>query len=283
MVEFSIGIHILSTCPTFRPKTHVFPAIFYTFATMMHLDKKKEWFSTWFDSPFYHVLYDQRNDQEANDFLTKLVALLNPEPGSSALDLACGAGRHSRALASLGLKVSGCDLSPNNIEEAKRHSDPSLTFFVHDMREKLDANYQYVFNLFTSFGYFEDICENAKILKSVHDALIDPGILVIDFMNAHKVVQIIQNQRFRQDIKKCDIVFHVKKEVVNGRIIKTIAFEHDGKSYFFQEKVQALELSDFEKLLADAHFEIVQLAGNYQLEAFDLEQSDRLILICKKK
>jgi hypothetical protein len=44
-----------------------------------------------------------------------------------------------------------------------------------------------------------------------------------------------------------------------------------------------LELSDFETLLADAHFEIVQLAGNYQLEAFDLEQSDRLILICKKK
>ena len=55
------------------------------------------------------------------------------------------------------------------------------------------------------------------------------------------------------------------------------------KSYFFQEKVQALELSDFGKLLADANFEILQLAGNYQLEAFDLEQSDRLILICKKK
>ncbi|WP_341901746.1 methyltransferase domain-containing protein [Fluviicola taffensis] len=251
-----------------------------TFATMMHLDKQKEWFSTWFDSPFYHVLYDERNDQEANEFLNNLVALLNPEPGSGALDLACGAGRHSRALASHGLKVSGCDLSPNSIEEAKKHSDPDLIFFVHDMREKLDENYQYVFNLFTSFGYFEDVCENAKVLKSVYDALIEPGILVIDFMNAHKVVR---DLRSRQEIKKCDILFHIKKEVVNGRIIKTIAFEYQGESYFFQEKVQALELGDFEKLLSEANFEIQQLAGNYKLETFDLEQSDRLILICKKK
>ncbi|TSJ45743.1 methyltransferase domain-containing protein [Fluviicola chungangensis] len=257
-----------------------FRSSFCTFATMMHLDRQKEWFSTWFDSPFYHVLYDERNEKEANEFLNNLVALLNPEPGSSALDLACGAGRHSRALASHGLTVSGCDLSPNSIEEAKKNSDPDLKFFVHDMREKLDENYQYVFNLFTSFGYFEDVCENAKVLKSVYDALIDPGILVIDFMNAHKVVR---DLRKRQEIKKCDILFHIKKEVVNGRIVKTIAFEHDGKSYFFQEKVQALELRDFEKLLSDAHFEIIQLAGNYRLEAFDLEQSDRLILICKKK
>jgi SAM-dependent methyltransferase len=253
---------------------------FCTFATMMHLDKQKEWFSTWFDSPFYHVLYDERNEQEANEFLNNLVALLNPEPGASALDLACGAGRHSRALASHGLKVSGCDLSPNSIEEAKKNSDTSLTFFVHDMREKLDDQYHYIFNLFTSFGYFEDMSQNALVLKSVHDALIGPGILVIDFMNAHKVVR---DLRSRQEIKKCDILFHIKKEVVNGRIIKTIAFEHDGKSYFFQEKVQVLELHDFQKLLEDAHFEILQLAGNYKLEAFDLEQSDRLILICQKK
>ncbi|MNY20008.1 dTDP-3-amino-3,4,6-trideoxy-alpha-D-glucopyranose [compost metagenome] len=247
---------------------------------MMHLEKQPEWFSTWFDSPYYHVLYDERNDQEATDFLTNLVVLLGPEYGASALDLACGAGRHSRALASHGLKVSGCDLSPNSIAEAKKHSDPELTFFVHDMREKLDDQYQYVFNLFTSFGYFEDMSQNALVLKSVHDALIKPGILVIDFMNSHKVVR---DLRFRQEIKKNGITFHIKKEVVNGRIIKTIAFEDQGKSYFFQEKVQALELDDFRELLGNTNFEIRQLAGSYQLDPFDREKSDRLILICEKK
>ncbi|AEA44248.1 class I SAM-dependent methyltransferase [Fluviicola taffensis] len=253
---------------------------FCTFATMMRLEKQKEWFSTWFDSPFYHVLYDERNDDEANEFLSNLVAYLKPAQNSTALDLACGAGRHSRALASHGLHVSGCDLSPNSIEEAKRVSDSSLTFFVHDMREKLDNQYQYVFNLFTSFGYFEDISQNALVLKSIYDSLVEPGILVIDFMNAQKV---IQNLRFRQEIRKGDILFHIKKEVVNGRIIKSIAFEANGNSYFFQEKVQALELSDFEKLITESNFEIERIAGNYQLDSFDSENSDRLILICKKK
>jgi SAM-dependent methyltransferase len=253
---------------------------FSTFATMMHLDAQKEWFSTWFDSPFYHVLYDERNDQEANEFLNNLIAYLAPVQNSTALDLACGAGRHSRALASHGLQVSGCDLSPNSIDEAKRISDANLTFFVHDMREKLPEHYQYVFNLFTSFGYFEDMSQNALVLKSVSDALVNPGILVIDFMNSHKV---IQNLRFRQEIKKEDILFHIKKEVSNGRIIKSIAFEAKGHSYFFQEKVQALELSDFQQLITESDFEIEKVAGNYQLDDFDLENSDRLILICKKK
>lgn len=247
---------------------------------MMHLEERKEWFSTWFNSPYYHVLYDERNDEEANEFLNNLVSALGPEKGASVLDLACGAGRHSRALASHGLKVSGCDLSPNSIEEAKKHSGPELTFFVHDMREPLADQYQYVFNLFTSFGYFDDTRQNALVLKSVHDALTGPAILVIDFMNTHKV---IRDLRFRHEIRKQGILFHIKKEVLNGRIIKTIAFEDQGTSWFFQEKVQALYLSDFEKLLAEADMEIVRLAGNYQLDAFDSETSDRLILICKKK
>lgn len=247
---------------------------------MMHLETQKEWFSTWFNSPYYHVLYDQRNDEEANEFLNNLVSALQPEKGASVLDLACGAGRHSRALASHGLTVSGCDLSPNSIAEAKKNSGPELTFFVHDMRDPLDEQYQYVFNLFTSFGYFDDTRQNALVLKSVHDALIDPAILVIDFMNTHKV---IRDLRFRQEIRKQDILFHIKKEVVNGRIVKTIAFEDQGNSWFFQEKVQALYLADFEELLAEADFEIVRLAGNYQLDSFDSETSDRLILICKKK
>lgn len=247
---------------------------------MMHLEEQKEWFSTWFNSPYYHMLYDERNDEEANEFLNNLVSALKPQLGSSVLDLACGAGRHSRALAAHGLKVSGCDLSPNSIEEAKRNSDPELTFFVHDMREPLQEQYQYVFNLFTSFGYFDDTRQNALVLKSVHDALTDPAILVIDFMNTHKV---IRDLRFRQEINKHGILFHIKKEVSNGRILKTIAFEDQGTSHFFQEKVQALYLSDFEELLAEANFDIVRLAGNYQLDAFDSETSDRLILICKKK
>ena len=246
----------------------------------MQEQQKSEWFATWFDSPYYHMLYKDRDDQEAQLFIGRLCAFLQLEKGTKLLDLACGAGRHSRVLHSLGFEVTGVDLSANSIACAKQNAPEGLQFFVHDMREPLSKHYDVVMNLFTSFGYFDSIADSAKALTSVYNALNEGGILVIDFMNAEKVVRELKT---RQELQKCGILFHIKKEVSNGRIVKTIAFEADGKSHFYQEKVQALDLIDFQQLLGNAGFTIQNALGNYQLEPFNAITSDRLILICSKK
>jgi len=246
----------------------------------MQEQQHNEWFATWFDSPYYHVLYQDRDDQEARQFIERLCAYLHLEKGTKLLDLACGSGRHSRVLHSLGFDVTGVDLSPNSIASAKENAPEGLKFYVHDMREQLLERYDCVMNLFTSFGYFDSIADNAKALASVYNALADNGTLVIDFMNAEKVIRELKT---RQELRKCDILFHIKKEVSNGRIVKTIAFEADGKSHFYQEKVQALDLTDFQQLLENAGFVIQSALGNYQLEPFNALTSDRLILICTKK
>lgn len=239
-----------------------------------------EWFTSWFNSPFYHLLYDHRDQSEAQDFLERLCGFLDLKKGTTVLDLACGSGRHSRVLHQLGFSVSGADLSPNSIAEANQFAEPNLSFFVHDMRNSLPENYDVVMNLFTSFGYFESISDNLKALQCVHSALNTDGILVIDFMNAEKIARELLP---RQEIKKCDVVFNIKREVVNQRIVKTIAFQAEGESHFFQEKVQALTLNDFETLFQEAGFELSHIFGNYQLEPFDVLESERLILICKKR
>jgi SAM-dependent methyltransferase len=251
-----------------------------TFATMMQLEKNNEWFATWFDSPYYHLLYDNRDEQEAADFLQRLRDFLPLQKGAQVLDLACGAGRHSRVLQQLGYSVSGCDLSPNSIHEALAYPSNTIPFFVHDMRQALPENYDGIFNLFTSFGYFEEKNENIRVLNSIHRALNSNGVLIIDFMNATKVIQHLQT---RQEIQKGDITFFIQRAVVNGRIVKTIAFEAEGQSFCYQEKVQALCLSDFESLLAETGFTIEQKFGDYALAPYDVDQSDRLILICKKR
>jgi F0F1-type ATP synthase gamma subunit len=99
-------------------------------------------------------------------------------------------------------------------------------------------------------------------------------------MNATKV---IHELKLRQELIKQGITFHIKREVNNGRIVKTIAFEAKGQSYFFQEKVQALRLSDFQELLQQAGFEIQTTFGSYELDPFNEQTSDRLILICRTK
>lgn len=246
---------------------------------MMHLEENCEWFATWFDSPYYHLLYDNRNDEEAAKFIRELVAYLNPEPQSKALDLACGAGRHSRVLNDLGLQVTGCDLSANSIQEAIKNSPSTIRFFEHDMRDALDESYDIVFNLFTSFGYFDQLSDNLKVLKSIYQALPNQGVLVLDFMNSAKVIADLKR---RQEIQKGNIHFNIQRTVTNGRIVKTICFDDNGKSYYFQEKVQALNLNDFQQLFDQAGFQIETVFGNYNLEPYNEHTSDRLLFICRK-
>jgi 2-polyprenyl-3-methyl-5-hydroxy-6-metoxy-1,4-benzoquinol methylase len=83
---------------------------------------EQPWFKDWFNSPYYHQLYFQRDDKEAAAFIDKLIGHLQPPAGSRMLDVACGKGRHSIQLASKGYDVTGIDLSADSIREAQKHT-----------------------------------------------------------------------------------------------------------------------------------------------------------------
>jgi hypothetical protein len=46
-----------------------------------------EWFESWFDTPYYHLLYSNRDYTEAENFITKLTAELQLPPNSKSLIL----------------------------------------------------------------------------------------------------------------------------------------------------------------------------------------------------
>ncbi|MFM2268449.1 MAG: hypothetical protein RL757_1890 [Bacteroidota bacterium] len=243
--------------------------------------KKKEWFAAWFDSPFYHVLYQNHSDAEAQQFMNNLLTHLGAQPTARALDLACGKGRHSRYMATKGLHVTGVDLSENSISFAQKSESETLEFYQHDMRKDFRINYfNYIFNLFTSFGYFDDDRDNLSTLKSVEKGLdTGGGTFVLDYFNAEYVRQILK-PKYHQTAG--GIEFLIQKKIEKGYIFKTIKFEADGQKYRFQERVRLFELSDFEQLFAAAGLKIVEKFGNYQLDAFDLGHSPRLILVAEK-
>ena len=244
------------------------------------MTKKEEWFGTWFNSPYYHILYKNRDFKEAERFLNNLVAELKPASNASLLDLACGKGRHSIFLNSLGFQVKGVDLSPESIESANEFANENLSFGVHDMREPLGESFDYVLNLFTSFGYFETDQENQAAINTMANALKPGGTLVIDFMNAEKVIANLVKEEKKEE---GGIVFHIKREVVEGHIYKHISFEDKGNSFSFSEKVQALFSADFVNYFNFAGLKLDQSFGNYDLEPFNKLSSDRLILVASKK
>jgi SAM-dependent methyltransferase len=121
-----------------------------------------EWFGTWFDSDYYHLLYKDRDYTEAENFVEKLAIHLKPNTADLILDLACGKGRHSIHLNALGFDVEGSDYSTNSIKYAKQFENKRLKFYEHDMRLSFPRKYDFILNLFTSFGYFDTETEHIK-------------------------------------------------------------------------------------------------------------------------
>ncbi len=235
-----------------------------------------KWFQSWFDTSYYHILYKQRDYKEAEAFIKNIVTYLNLNKADSILDLACGKGRHSIFLNSLGYDVTGLDLSKNSIEHAKTNESESLHFEVHDMRDVYETQFEIVLNLFTSFGYFQDEMDNFKVIQTIKSSLKQNGIGVIDYMNSPLVIDnLIAHNSYESD----GIKFELKRNYKDGFITKNIEVNDDGNSFHFEEKVRAFTFQDFETMLSNAGLHLLDCFGSYKLEPFNNKTSERLILI----
>jgi SAM-dependent methyltransferase len=240
----------------------------------------KEWFASWFDSPYYHILYQDRDLEEAHNFMEKLDAVLGLPEKAEVLDLACGRGRHSRILHQFGYRVTGADLSCASIYEAQKSSEEGLEFLVHDMREVIpDRAFHAVFNLFTSFGYFEDHRDNVKVLQSIRVMLRENGLLILDFMNVDRVLRelVEEERKFRGGIE-----FTIRRQHLSDFIVKEISFIAEGQPQHFAERVRVLRENDFTSMLEAQQFTVLHRFGDFNLSAFDPIHSERLILIAQK-
>ncbi|MEO5910829.1 MAG: class I SAM-dependent methyltransferase [Pelobium sp.] len=240
----------------------------------------KKWFQNWFNSPYYHILYKKRDDEEAELFIDNLCSYLKPKRSSRMLDIACGRGRHAIYLNKKEYDVTGIDLSFGSIKFAQQFENKKLHFWVHDMRYNFYINYfDFAFNLFTSFGYFETEKEHINALKTFKKSLKKGGKLVLDYMNSQKIV----NHLVTRETKEIDgINFHISRTVENEKIVKTIDFEHRNKHYAFKEEVKDFKQDDFLRLFKAAGLDVISIFGDYHLNAFDLNNSDRLIFICER-
>ena len=238
------------------------------------------WFANWFNSPYYHTLYKNRDEKEAQVFIDNLIDYLLIPKGIKLIDIACGKGRHAKYFNKKGMDVVGVDLSQNSINTAKKDENKNLQFSVHDMRENYQENaFDIVTNLFTSFGYFEDNKDDQKAINAMASNLKKEGILIIDFMNAKKVIAnlVLNEQKTINNIQ-----FDITRQVKDGFILKDIRIVDRKEEQQFQEKVKAITLADYSEFITNAGLKIIDIFGNYKLDNFDEEISDRLILICKK-
>jgi SAM-dependent methyltransferase len=241
---------------------------------------QKEWFAEWFDSPYYHLLYQNHDEHEAQLALDNLLSALRLPAQARVLDLACGKGRHSRYLAECGYAVTGLDISFKSISYAAQFAHDGLEFYQHDMRLPFRTNYfDAVVNFFTSFGYFDSDADHVRTLRNVARGLRPEGQFLLDFFNARWVRQILVPQATKT---VGGLTFHLQKRIENGHVFKHVEFETEGRHYKFEERVRLFELADFEHLFEQAGLRIHQVFGDYDLQEFDPEHSKRLIVLATK-
>lgn len=244
------------------------------------MNTSTDWFASWFDTSFYHILYKNRDHKEARLFMANLASFLKLKKNDRVLDLACGKGRHSLFLNSLGFDVVGVDLSKNSIDYANEFSNETLRFVQRDMRDPLNLKYDGIFNLFTSFGYFENDEEDLHVLANIKNGLKDESsIAVIDFLNVEKA---IKNLVASETIIRNDITFNIKRSFENGFIIKKIEVITSEKTHEYFERIKFLDLPKIKGYLDTVGLKLKHTFGDYDLQEFNQENSNRLILILSK-
>lgn len=244
------------------------------------MKETSEWFKEWFNSSYYHLLYNQRNDAEAALFIQNLAKKLGFKKNKSALDIACGSGRHALQISELGLHVDAFDLSKNSIETAKKMEQKNLHFYVHDMRKVFKANaYDYVFNLFTSFGYLSNIADEKTAFAAICTNVKPGGLLILDFLNSSFIEQNLVTESVE---KRGEIVFDIKRFIENETVIKQINFEDNNTTFNIEERVRLIADTDFKILLETNGMKLLDEFGDYQLNAYSKNQSNRYIFVAER-
>ncbi len=238
-----------------------------------------QWFENWFDTHYYKILYQHRNDEEAQLFILNLFKFIPLNSEDWILDLACGRGRHAKFIHQLGYKVLGIDLSKESILEAKKFENPHLQFEVQDMRYfQLPIQFQLIMSLFTSFGYFENDDDNLHVLKKVYEHLLPKGYFILDFFHSEWVLKHLVPHETKL---LNNIYFEIHKYVENQKIVKKIFIADGNQEFTFYEKVNLFTPKDLQNRLEKTGFKIINQFGNYELQSINPE-STRVIFLSQK-
>lgn len=243
------------------------------------------WFEEWFDSPLYEKIYANRNREEAARLADLIETVIPKENYPNILDLGCGRGRHSIALAQRGYQVTGVDLSDAAIQKARnlaeREGLDDLHFTVGDMREPLDHSFDAVLNLFTTFGYFLNDSENRKVLFNVSSMLKMNGFFIQDFLNPSYVKKtLVPKEKGRYENFQYEIERYIEDEMV----IKKIRFTGPAltEPVEFNERVKLYNLEWFEEQLPRAGLNLQSTFGEYDGKPYTENESSRMIMISRK-
>ena len=141
-----------------------------------------EWWEDYFDAHYLHEFEPLFTLERDRQEVARLLDLLALPVGARVLDVPCGQGRHAHLLAEAGFDVDALDYSADLLARARaRGTGRTLRYSRGDMRRlpaRWTRRFDAVVNLFTSFGFFLDPADDARVVAEFARVLRPGGVLV---------------------------------------------------------------------------------------------------------
>lgn len=228
--------------------------------------------NNWYETAFgkeYLDLYYGRNDEAAKGEAGFAARVLGLAPGSRVLDVACGAGRHARALAELGHDVVGIDLSRDLLARAEE-----VRIARADMRAlPFYASFDAATSFFTSFGYFDDR-GNQAALDAAAGAIRPRGVYFLDFLNAAAVAAHLVPE---SEEERGGRAFSIRRSIEGGRVLKRVS---SGEETYI-ESVRLYTHVELVERLRAAGLDPVASYGDFDGRDYTTD-SPRCIMVARK-
>ncbi len=236
------------------------------------------WYKEWFGAD-YLELYAHRDADEAARHIDFVENALGPSRPNRVLDLACGAGRHTSILRERGYPTAGVDLSITLLA-----TPPQVPCAAGDMRALpyASGSFDWVLNFFTSFGYFERERENFQVLEEMVRVLRPSGRFMIDFLNRERVLADLRRNEVQEKAgRRIEIErwYDERTRRINKRM-KLVA--SGGPSRTYLESVRAYTEDEVTIGLRWAGLNVDDVFGNFEGEPYDVDRSERLIIVGHK-
>ena len=217
-----------------------------------------EWFEEWFNDD-YLAMYPHRDEADADQLVELLRTQVGWAPGWRVLDVACGPGRHARAIEAAGARCIGLDLSMTLLRRARAVTSAPL--IRADMRRipVRPRSMDLTLNLFTSFGYFEEDAQHGAAIAEMAATVRPGGWFAMDFLNAARVqATLVPAETTRLGGAEVKIT----RDLIGGdRFVRKRMEMEDGRAWV--ERVRLFQPEELEAMLAASGIRVVSRFGDY--------------------